>query len=145
MRVLMDAMENPFKPRPDDEWIVGEMTRQSVPPDSFVRLLGTDNPRHTRFWERTIKVSNTLSQERFMEGVRDCMAGMVRESLARKVSRQHDSVQGFLKTRRDSAGCNLVFALSELEVAVPAEAMKHPQIRELVAIIQDISCIANVS
>lgn len=100
---------------------------------------------HARFWERTIRVASPLCQRRFISGVKDCMAAMARESDARKISAAYPSVAAFMKTRRDSAGCALVFALMELEIALPDQAFNHPYIKELIVIIQDISCMANVS
>lgn len=73
------------------------------------------------------------------------MVAMALESDARKTSSAHSSIDSFLKTRRDSAGCALVFALMELEIALPDEAFYHPYIRDLIVIIQDISVMANVS
>lgn len=73
------------------------------------------------------------------------MVAMALESDARKTSSAHSSIGSFLKTRRDSAGCALVFALMELEIALPDEAFYHPYVRDLIVIIQDISVMANVS
>lgn len=73
------------------------------------------------------------------------MVAMALESDARKTSSAHSSINSFLKTRRDSAGCALVFALMELEIALPDEAFYHPYVRDLIVIIQDISVMANVS
>ncbi|KAI0292657.1 isoprenoid synthase domain-containing protein [Multifurca ochricompacta] len=63
VNITMDALRNPHTPRPEGEWIVGEVTRQ--------------------FWELGIKTASPQSQKRFIETFGSYMKTAVQQAADR--------------------------------------------------------------
>ncbi|KAI0062662.1 terpenoid synthase [Artomyces pyxidatus] len=122
--IIMDALRNPHTPRPDGEWVGGEVTRQ--------------------FWELAIKTASAQSQKRFIRGFDLYTRAVVQEAADRGHNRIR-SIQDYLETRRDTVGTKPSFAILELGMDLPDEAMEHPVIQELTIVATDMIFLVNVS
>ncbi|KAF8122312.1 terpenoid synthase [Boletus edulis] len=120
--IIMDAFRNPHKPRPEGEWVGGEMTRQ--------------------FWELTIRNASEQSQRRFIAGFDEYLEAVVQQAIDRSGSHIRD-IQSYIDIRRDTIGAKPAFALIELGLEIPDEVMSHPAIQEMVVAAIDMICISN--
>lgn len=108
--IVNDAINNPHKPRPDGESILGEMTRQ--------------------FWERAIKTATPSSQKHFIEAFTDYLHSVV-EQAADRDNNHIRTVGSYLKTRRENIGARPSYVPAELGLNLPDEAFYHPVVTEL--------------
>ncbi|KAJ7137766.1 terpenoid synthase [Mycena epipterygia] len=108
--IVIDAMNNPHKPRPEGEILLGEVTRQ--------------------FWELAIKTATPNSAKHFVEAFTDYLESVV----AQAENRDSDTVltvDSYLKTRRENIGVRPSYPIGELHLDLPDEAFYHPVIKEL--------------
>ncbi|KAI0298098.1 terpenoid synthase [Multifurca ochricompacta] len=120
--IIMDALRNPHTPRPKGEWIGGEVTRQ--------------------FWERTIKTASLPSQKRFIETFEPYVQGVVRQAADRD-NGHNLTIQEYFEVRRDDIGTMPAFAMLELEMNIPDDAIHHPAIEELSVLATDMILLDN--
>ncbi|KAI0291492.1 terpenoid synthase [Multifurca ochricompacta] len=120
--IIMDVLRNPHAPRPEGEWIGGEVTKQ--------------------FWESAIKIANPQSQKRFIESFSTLMQGTVQQAAWRS-SKYIPSIQEYIEERRRTIGSSPVFALIELGMNLPDEVVNHPAIEELSMLVTDMVWMAN--
>ncbi|KAI0296936.1 isoprenoid synthase domain-containing protein [Multifurca ochricompacta] len=119
--IAMDALRNPHVPRPKDEWIGGEVTRQ--------------------YWELAIKTASPGSQKRFIASFDAFSKEIVKQAADR--SRKHiRSIQEYIKARRVTIGGKPAFALIELGMNLSDEAINHPTIEELSMLAIDMIWVA---
>jgi len=141
MDIVMDALRNPHKPRPEGEWVVGEVVRQWV----FCHLIfniGT-YPTH-RFWERAIPHASAQSQKRLIATFDDTVKALVQQAVDRSKLRIRD-VQSYMDLRRDTVGVKPSFALLEQGLDIPDEVMEHPTIKDMTTASIEIIFLTNVS
>ncbi|KAG1822454.1 terpenoid synthase [Suillus subaureus] len=119
---VMDALHNPHKPRPEGEWVGGEMTRQT--------------------WERTIRDASAQSQKRFIAAFDLFLEATMRQAIDRSKHHIHD-IQGYIDVRRDTIAMKILFALLELGLDIPDEVMSHPTIETMVLASTDMIIIDN--
>nr|BBH51501.1 putative sesquiterpene synthase [Clitopilus sp.] len=120
--VTMDALRNPFKPRPRGEIIIGEIARQ--------------------FWARTVPTITEASHRRFIETFDTYLQSVVVQ--ARDRSKQHiRSIQDYLHMRRDNIGAKPSFAILELSLDLPDYVMSHPSIQTATVTAIDMLIIGN--
>ncbi|KAF9806349.1 hypothetical protein IEO21_08705 [Rhodonia placenta] len=105
--IVIDAINNPHKPRPEGECLLGEMTRQ--------------------FWERAIKTATPSSQKHFIEAFTDYLNSVV-EQAADRDNNHIRTVDSYLKTRRENIGARPSYFPAELGLNLPDEAFYHPDI-----------------
>ncbi|KAG1738244.1 terpenoid synthase [Suillus lakei] len=105
--ITMDALHNPDKPRPEGEWIGGEIVRQ--------------------FWSRTIHDAGAQSQKRFIAAFEKFLESLVNEAIDRSEYRIRD-IPSYIEMRRDTVGLRSFFALLELGLDIPDEVISHPTI-----------------
>ncbi|KAJ7811924.1 terpenoid synthase [Mycena olivaceomarginata] len=98
--IAMDAVENPDKPRPEEESIIGEITRQ--------------------FWQRASAQAPKAARERFVKSW-----GLYLGSVASYIC----SMDEYMASRRLNIGCDPSFVLLEisLDLDLPHEVMEHPR------------------
>ncbi|VDB91864.1 unnamed protein product [Peniophora sp. CBMAI 1063] len=120
--IIMDALRHPHKPRPSDEWIGGELTRQ--------------------FWERAIKTASPGSQKRFLDYSAHYTQAVVQEAEDRhqNVVRPVDE---YLVVRRETSGVKVCFAIIELDLDLPQEVLDHPVIKEMEVLVADMVLLFN--
>ncbi|KAI0052749.1 terpenoid synthase [Auriscalpium vulgare] len=120
--IIMDALRNPHKPRPEGEWVGGEVTRQ--------------------FWEMAIKTASAQSQKRFIETFGTYTQSVVQQA----ADRDHHyirTVQEYLEVRRDTIGAKPSFAILEVGMDIPDEAIEHPIIQEMSILSIDMILLGN--
>ncbi|EED77016.1 predicted protein, partial [Postia placenta Mad-698-R] len=122
--IVNDAINNPHKPRPDGESILGEMTRQ--------------------FWERAIKTATPSSQKHFIEAFTDYLHSVV-EQAADRDNNHIRTVGSYLKTRRENIGARPSYVPAELGLNLPDEAFYHPVVTELSYNIAELIILDNAS
>ncbi|KAF9067338.1 terpenoid synthase [Rhodocollybia butyracea] len=113
--IIMDAIHHPHIPRPQDEFIVGEIHRQ--------------------FWELASKGATLTAQRRFIETYQLYVDSVIQQAIDRADYYIRD-VNSYFQVRRDTIGAKSSFALLEFTMDIPDEVMEHPVIHEL-----SIGCI----
>ncbi|KAI0291779.1 terpenoid synthase [Multifurca ochricompacta] len=122
VNIIMDALRNPHTPRPEGEWIIGEVTRQ--------------------FWEMGIKTASPQSQKRFIETFGSYMQTVVQQA-ADRTNKYIPTIEEYFEIRRDNVGTKPSFAIIELEMDLPDEAVNHPTIQELSVLATDMIFLDN--
>ncbi|KAJ7645684.1 isoprenoid synthase domain-containing protein [Mycena polygramma] len=108
--IVIDAMNNPYKPRPEGEILLGEVTRQ--------------------FWELALKTASPSSAKHFVEAFTDYLESVVEQAKDRD-SDTVLTVESYLKTRRQNIGARPSYVPGELHLDLPDEAFYHPVVKEL--------------
>ncbi|KAI0293867.1 terpenoid synthase [Multifurca ochricompacta] len=120
--IAMDALRNPHVPRPKGEWIGGEVTRQ--------------------YWELAVKTASPGSQKRFIASFDAFSKELVKQAADR--NRGHiRNIEEYIEARRETIGGAPAFALVELGMNLPDEAVNHPVIEELSMLATDMIWVAN--
>ncbi|TBU29047.1 terpenoid synthase [Dichomitus squalens] len=120
--IIMDALRNPFAPRPAGENVLGEITRQ--------------------FWERAIQTASPASQRRFIATFDTYCQSVVQQAADRDV--QHvRTIDSYFENRRENIGARPSFALLELDMDLPDEVMEHPAIVDLTTGAIDMLILGN--
>ncbi|KAJ6561560.1 terpenoid synthase [Mycena vulgaris] len=120
----MDAIENPDKPRPEGEAIIGEIARQ--------------------FWKRASVNAPKACHERFVNAWRTYLDSVVQQAERRSTS-YICTVDEYMAARRDNIGSDPSFAFLEISLGVdlPHEVMEHPAIVSLNRDTTDMIILAN--
>ncbi|KAF8260661.1 terpenoid synthase [Lactarius quietus] len=120
--MVMDALRNPHKERPDGESKLGEITRQ--------------------FWLRAIKVASEATQSRFLKSFAAYVYAVIDEASDRDGGRVR-GINDYLELRRLTAA---IFASSfpvELGLDIPDEVMTHHAMESLLVMAGDILVLTN--
>lgn len=136
--IIMDAINNPYKPRPEGEWIVGEITRQCVPQMSIFGWHLT----LPRFWLNAIKTSPPSWHQRFITTFESCMAAVVLEATDR-ANKHIRSIPDYFRIRRETIGTVPSFALIGMDLGISDEILQEPSIQTLTNLATDMIIIAN--
>ncbi|KAG2346537.1 terpenoid synthase [Suillus weaverae] len=120
--IVLDALHDPHKTRPEGECILGEIVR--------------------RFWARAIQTASSSSQRHFLDSYTAYLRAVVVEARDREHSHCR-SVDDYLKLRRDTCGAKSAFAIYEMGMEFPDEVFYHPIIAELVECIVELILIDN--
>ncbi|KAF4625249.1 hypothetical protein G7Y89_g12922 [Cudoniella acicularis] len=118
----MDALRNPSHPRPEGEWVGGEVARQ--------------------FWARVIGISTATFQRRFLETWEEYLQGTAQQAEDRCRSHIRD-IASYMEVRRQTIGARPSFNILEMDMDLPDEVIEHPIIRELELLAIDLTIIAN--
>ncbi|KAI9436959.1 terpenoid synthase [Lactarius indigo] len=122
VNISMDALRNPNKPRPQGEWVGGEITRQ--------------------FWVLAIRTASPQTQKRFIETYDAHIQAVVQE-VADRTHKRVRSIQDYLELRRDTTAVKSCFAILELGMNLPDEAIDHPVIKELCTLANEMIIAIN--
>ncbi|KAI0294469.1 terpenoid synthase [Multifurca ochricompacta] len=122
VNITEDVLRNPHTPRPKGEWIGGEITRQ--------------------FWEMGIKTASPQSQKRFIETFGSYMQAVVQHG-ADRTNKHIPTIEEYFEIRRYDVGTKPSFAVLELEMDLPDEAVNHPAIQELSVLATDMIILDN--
>ncbi|KAF7320642.1 Terpene cyclase [Mycena chlorophos] len=120
--VVMDALRNPYRPRPTDEWIGGEVTRA--------------------FWANAIRTATRSAQRRFVETFQQYMDSVVQQAEDRDAHLIRD-VETYFEVRRDTIGAKPSFAVNEIHLNLPDEIINHPVVIKLTDLCIDALIIGN--
>ncbi|OJA11858.1 hypothetical protein AZE42_03256 [Rhizopogon vesiculosus] len=120
--IVLDALHNPHKVRPEGECILGEIVRQ--------------------FWARAIQSASPLSQRHFLDNYAAYLRAVVVEAQDRDEAHCR-TIDDYLKLRRDTVAAKPAFAIYEMGMNLPDEVLNHPVIAELAECITDLMLIDN--
>ncbi|KAH8101904.1 terpenoid synthase [Cristinia sonorae] len=120
--VVIDALNNPHKPRPEGEIILGEVARQ--------------------FWALAIKTASPTSQKHMVESFTDYLESVVQQAEDRDENRFR-TIDEYLENRRQNIGARPSFVPLELQLHLPDEAFYHPVVQELSVYITDLIILDN--
>jgi len=120
--MVMDAIRNPHKERPQGEPKLGKISRQ--------------------FWLRAIKVSSPAAQERFIASFSEYVYAVIDEASDRAKG-QIRSVDDYLKLTRLTAGGYPSFVAVEAGLNIPNEVMAHPTLQNLCALAAESLVLTN--
>ncbi|KAF8142135.1 terpenoid synthase [Boletus edulis] len=120
--VIMDALRNPHTPRPEREWIGGEIARQ--------------------FWERAIQNATAVAQKRFVRYLDEYLEAVVQESIDKENNRILD-VESYIIARRRTSGVKPSITVVELGLDIPDEVMSHPALQEMIQAAVDMIALTN--
>ncbi|KAG2039759.1 isoprenoid synthase domain-containing protein [Suillus americanus] len=121
--IMLDALHNPHKIRPDGEHILGEIVRQ--------------------FWARAIQYASLSSQRHFLETFTAYLHGVVAEAIDREQGHSKRSIDDYLKLRRYTIGVKPTYSIIEMGMDLPDEVFYHPVIMDLAECIADMAMIDN--
>ncbi|KAH8982765.1 isoprenoid synthase domain-containing protein [Lactarius hatsudake] len=123
-KAVMGILLNPYTPRPQGEWVGVELARQS--------------------WELTIKTVSHQSLKRLIKTCSACAQAVIQKAADRR-HKHIRSVEEYFELRRDTIGARPAFALIELDMNLPKEAVHHPVIEEMTILAVDMIILDNVS
>ncbi|KAK0443667.1 terpenoid synthase [Desarmillaria tabescens] len=105
--IVMDAIRNPLKPRPDGEVVLGVIAQE--------------------FWALGIKSASRTSQKHFVESFERYTDSVVQQAEDRH-QRHIRNVDDYFRVRRLTAGVESSYAVLELGYDLPDEMFYHPTI-----------------
>jgi len=120
--MVMDAIRNPHKERPQDEPKLGEITRQ--------------------FWLRAMKVTSKEAQRRFITTFAEYVYAVIDEASDRAKGRVR-GVEDYLKLTRLTAGGYPSFLAAEAGLNIPDEAMEHPALQAILSFAAESLVLTN--
>ncbi|KAF3761522.1 terpenoid synthase [Cryphonectria parasitica EP155] len=119
---LIDALQNPVAPRPEGEWIGGEITRQ--------------------FWFSARNYFTPLAQKRFLEKMR-CYTDAVIEQSFDRTHHQVRDVESYFEIRRHTIGALPSIVVCQARFNIPDHVVENPVIRRLEDYTVELIVIAN--
>lgn len=142
-QIVMSAIRNPDKPRPEDEWIGGKIAQQQVPCLLVLHPnLPNIQPFPERFWLNAIKSATPCSQGRFINAFQLYMDSVVQQAIDRNNKYIRD-VDSYFEVRRNTIGAKPSFAICELYMNLPDTVLCHPVIMKLTELCIDMLIIGN--
>jgi hypothetical protein len=140
--IIIDALHNPRKMRPEGEFIVGEVARQYVANCLVTLVTETQTILH-RFWARAIQNTTPSFQRHFIYSFTAYLNSVVDQALDRDHGHRRKIVDHF-EHRRHTSGTYPCLAMSEIGMDLPDEVAYHPVIVELNDYAADLIAIENV-
>ncbi|KAG1722252.1 terpenoid synthase [Suillus lakei] len=120
--IVIDALHNPHKARPEGECILGEIVRQ--------------------FWARAIQTASLPFQRHFLDSYTAYLRAVIVEALDRDEA-HYRSIDDYIKLRRDTCATKPAIAVYEMGMDLPDEVFYHPVIVELAECIAELMLIDN--
>ena len=143
--IMLDALNDPNKPRPEGEAILGLMVKESVMFHTNALASGSlPSSSICSFCERAFKIATPSATRHFLESFAEYLESNVDQAR----DRDNDTIapfEGFLEMRRTNTVGRAMFFIGEQWLNVPDEAYYHPVIRELQNYACDMAGIENVS
>ncbi|KAH9011169.1 terpenoid synthase [Lactarius pseudohatsudake] len=112
---IMDALRSPHTPRPKGEWVLGTRNQSQPSPQA---------------------------QKRFIKASGAYARAVVQQAADRR-HKHIRSVEEYFEVRRDTIGARPAFALIELDMNLPDEAVHHPVIEEMTVLAIDMIILDN--
>jgi Delta6-protoilludene synthase len=128
--IVMDALRNPHKPRPQGESLIGEIAQQYVPIPSR-RIEGSLAADHMhvgiRFWVRAVSTVEPGSAclHNFVSEFDAYTAAVIR-GMEDHRGKSVRNVTDYLALRRDTCGVASTLAIVEFGLDLPDHVLKHP-------------------
>lgn len=120
--IIIDALQNPHKTRPEGECILGEIARQ--------------------FWARAIQTTSLPFQRHFLYSYTEFLRAVVVEALDRDEAHCR-SISDYIKLRRNTCATKPAIAMYEMGMDLPDEVFYHPVLVELTECIAELVLIDN--
>ncbi|KAI0777943.1 isoprenoid synthase domain-containing protein [Irpex lacteus] len=117
IEIVIDAIKNPSKPRPEGEIILGEIARQ--------------------FWARGEKTATPEAAKHFVEAFTDYLNSVIVQASDRDNDKIR-TVDEYFQTRRENIGARPSYVPGELHLSIPDYAFYHPVMKELEYLIADL-------
>ncbi|PPQ98466.1 hypothetical protein CVT26_013867 [Gymnopilus dilepis] len=108
--IVIDALNNPEKPRPEGEILLGEVARQ--------------------FWSRGVKTATPSAARHMVESLTAYLNSVVDQAADRDNDRMR-TVEEYLANRRENIGARPSYVPMELGMDFPDDVFYHPVIVEL--------------
>jgi hypothetical protein len=140
--MVMDAIRNPHKERPQGEPQLGEIARQYVCVLVNIACIYDDRD-FDRFWLRAIKVSSPAAQTRFISSFSEYVFAVIDEASDRTRGRIR-GIEDYLQLTRLTAGGYPSFVAVEAGLNIPDEAMAHPALVSLCSLAAESLVLTNV-
>jgi Delta6-protoilludene synthase len=140
--MVMDAIRNPHKERPQGEAKLGEIARQYVHVLVNVAPL-SDDPGFDRFWLRALKISGPAAQTRFISSFSEYVYAVIDEASDRAEGNIR-GIDDYLKLTRLTAGGYPAFVAVEASLNIPNEVMAHPALESLRSLAAESLVLTNV-
>lgn len=141
--MVMDAIRNPHKERPQGEPQLGEIARQYVCVLVNVACPSDDHDFDDRFWLRAIKVSSPAAQTRFISSFSEYVYAVIDEASDRARGRVR-GIEDYLQLTRLTAGGYPSFVAVEAGLNIPDDAMAHPALVSLCSLAAESLVLTNV-
>ncbi|KAG1902830.1 terpenoid synthase [Suillus fuscotomentosus] len=122
MDIVLDALHDPHKMRPEGECILGEIVRQ--------------------FWARAIQTASQSFQRHFLDSYTAYIHAVVGEAEDRDHSHCR-SIDDYLKLRRDTSGAAASLTIHEMSMEFPDEVFYHLMIVELRQCVVELIVVDN--
>ncbi|KAG2151560.1 isoprenoid synthase domain-containing protein [Suillus bovinus] len=139
--IVIDALHNPHKTRPEGECILGEIIRQQVSSNCLITHSDAQEILH-RFWTSAIQTASLPFQRHFLASFIAYLRAVVVEALDRDEAHCR-TISDYIKLRRDTCATKPAIAIYEVEMDLPDEVFNHPVIVELVEFIAELMSIDN--
>ena len=143
--IMIDALNNPDKPRPEGEAVLGRMIKESVISYTNALAIGSlPSPSICSFCERAFRIATPNAVRHFVESFTEYLESNIDHCR----DRENDTVppfEGFFEMGRDNVGGRSIFFVGELGLNIPDEAYYHPVVREMQNHAIDMIGIDNVS
>ncbi|KAG2343649.1 terpenoid synthase [Suillus weaverae] len=120
--IVIDALHNPHKIRPEGEHIIGEMMRQCS--------------------ARAMQTINITCQRRFVDIFTTYVRAVAVEAADRE-QRHCRSIDDHFKHRRESSGIMVWFVLCGMDMDLPDEVFYHPAIMDMFECAADLITVDN--
>ncbi|KAG6917178.1 hypothetical protein DXG01_003614 [Tephrocybe rancida] len=122
--VVIDALNNPHKPRPAGEILLGKVAQE--------------------FWQLGIKTATPTSQHHIVESLTAYLESVVQQAADRDNNTLR-TIDTYLHNRRQNIGARPSFVPMELDLDLPDHVFYHPVILELSMYITDLIILGNAS
>ncbi|KAI0727260.1 isoprenoid synthase domain-containing protein [Fomitopsis betulina] len=120
--IIIDAIHNPDKPRPEGEVLLGELARQ--------------------FWAWGMQTCTVTARKHLEEAFTDYLNSVHDQALDRDTNNLR-TVENYFRTRRENTGARPSYIPAVMEIDVPDEAFYHPGVVKLSYLSTDLILLDN--
>ncbi len=138
--IIMDAIRNPFEPRPSGEVVLGVIAQEY---DSLYYHANLNLTIDHRFWVLAVKSASNSAQKHFLESFKEYTDSVVQEAENRH---RHyiQNIEDYFDTRRLNAAVYVLHSMLELCYDLPDEVFDHSTVVSLRRLSCDLIIMDNV-
>jgi len=141
-KIVMDALRNPQKERPQGESNLGEVARRSAYISNVPLSCAIDDD-FGRFSLQATEVASTSSWNRFIAAFEEYLNSVIDEA-ADRAEGHIRNISNYLELRRLTIGGYPSYLCLELGLDLPDDVMKHPTMKSLLSLVADTILLTNV-
>lgn len=138
--IIIDAIHNPDKPRPEGEVLLGELARQYA---YSQRVVSPSAYAVSRFWAWGMQTCTVTARKHLEEAFTDYLNSVHDQALDRDTNNLR-TVENYFRTRRENTGARPSYIPAVMEIDVPDEAFYHPGVVKLSYLSTDLILLDNV-